>query len=54
MNEWREESGAQNEVVEQRLREGLVCFQTFYESLPSCIIPALYPLYCSVFLWLFT
>lgn len=30
MNEWREESETQNEVVEHRLREeGLVRFQTF-------------------------
>lgn len=54
MNEWRKGSEAQNEVEEKRLREGLVCFKLFYESLPSCIIPALHPLYCSVFPWLFT
>lgn len=45
MNEWREESEAQNEVVEHRLREeGLVCFQTFFMNhclhalSPHCIL----------------
>ncbi len=48
MNEQRKGSEAQNEVEEKRLREVSVCFKLFYESLPSCIISTLHPLYCCV------